>query len=288
MKGKIFVASALMAAAVLVSGPANAGCSPTKEFDLSLINANYWLYFPVGADKDPAAVIGRFWAAGNFAGTNNTTSGPSGLSCPDDTFVRDFGDFFAISGSHGGDAGAGPCDPAGCPTGNLIILVQTKSTDGTKAYYSVGRISETPQPAWDFTRTGSDWNIIEIPRPKVILPSAGTATFNVVVAPPEANSATAVFHSATDDNFLPTGTITAYQLVTFTGVADPGRAAGSWTNAPAGGLVVTTNPAVTGLALPCPAGQHVYLANRPVFDNGQFAGDYVSASVDIRDRKSVV
>lgn len=284
MKGKTFLALAVLAVAVVASGPANAGCNPSKEFSLAFFDSgNYDLVIPAGADADVAAgVIGRLWAPGAYT----TTGDQSGLGCPDTLWLYPpaGAGSLTIYGSNGSDLGNGQCDTAVCPAGGLIVLVQTKATNGSNAYYTVGRVVETfSAPGFDYARTASDWSMVPIPRPRVTVPTpsaSGTVSLNVVLDAPAAPGLNA-FHAPAADGFSATGTVTGYNLVSFTGAADPGReASAGWTPVPSGN-VPTTAPSANGIVLACPVGQHVFLANRLSLDNGQVLSDYVSASTDI-------
>jgi hypothetical protein len=75
---------------------------------------------------------------------------------------------------------------------------------------------------------------------------------------------------------LANGTITGYQIVSFTGAADPGRDA--TTNWVALGAPLTTTSPSGSFTLDCTSLSKVFLATRVVFDNGAFSTDYVSAS----------
>jgi hypothetical protein len=279
MKGKIFGALAIAAVAVIATGPVQAGCSPaSKEFSLGYGDSgNFDLVFPASANSDiSTAVIGHIWQPGAFA----TTGDLSGGGCNDTLWLYppSGAGTMTIYGSNGSDLGNGVCDTQVCPAGGEIVVVQTTSTDGKNAFFAAGRVAETPQPAFDYARTQSDWAMVPIPRPKVTVPTpsgSGSVSINVTLDPPAS-----AFHAPAADAQQATATISGYQLVSFTGLADPGRAAGLWTNIPSGNIA-TTAPAGNGIVVPCPLGQHVFIANRPVFDGGQLSGDYVSASTDI-------
>lgn len=284
MKGKIFSALVIAVAAAITTGPANAGCANPKDFSLAYGDSgNFDVVFQATDDTTvTGAVIGRLWQPGARATTGDETA----TGCADNLWLQppSGAGTYTIFGENGGDIGTGGvCDSAVCPANGLIIVVQTKSLTGASASYTVGRTSEgTNFPAFDFARSGSDWNMVDIPRPEVTVPTPGGASLSVNVK--VAGPATA-FHSAAADGFSPNGTITGYQLVMFTGGSDPGREAGLWSNVPSGFLAPSAGAGTadsTGtVTVACPAGVHVFLANRPIFDGGQFSGDYVSASTDI-------
>jgi hypothetical protein len=271
MKGKIIVALAAAAVALTATGPVNAGCNPTKEFaTLGFADNSYVINFQATDDQNVAgAVIGRLWQAGQRATTGESTGG----GCPDDVWLIGGG----IYGSNGGDLGFGICDTTACPAGNLIAVVQTKSLDGTKASYTAGRVSEGGVIAFDYARTGGDWNMVDIPRPRVTVPTTGVGGargLNVAYTLP-VDLPDAAFHSAASDSLLSTGTITGYQLKTFTGAADPGRDAALWANAPGSSLLTTTAPSGS-ITVDCTGLGKVFVATQVVFDSGQFSSDYVS------------
>jgi hypothetical protein len=282
MKGKIVLALAVVAVAVVASGPVNAACNPTKEFQLGYGDPTYDLIFPAGADTTiQGAVIGHLWAPGSFATTGDTSV--PGNGCVDTYWLYppSGGGAMTIYGSNGGDLAnpdiAGACDTVVCPAGALIAMVQTQAVNGSNAYYTVGRVSEgsTGAPLFNFALSGSDWQLVPIPRPNVTSSSHTLVdvTVDVALDPPGP-----AFHTSATDAFPATGTITSYQLVTFLGGADPGRAAGAgWVAA--GAPIATTTPTAQGRVLACPAGSSIFLANRVIVDG--VPSDYVSASVRV-------
>jgi len=294
MKGKIIVALAIVAVALTVTGPANAGCAPvSKEFVLAFsdpFGSNYINFAPTDDQNLSGAVIGRLWQPGAFATTNDTAGG----GCPDHFWLIDQTSATpaggpnqkTIFGSNGSDFGNGFCD-TGCFNGGLIVVVQTKSIDGTKGRYVAGRVLETSisTAAFDFARAGdgtpaTDWNVVDIPRPRVTVPVTGVGGArgaNIQVDLPAA-----AFHAPAADALTANGTITGYQLVTFTGTGtDPGREAALWTNVPVGGLLTTTSPSGS-ITLDCSnVANKVYVATGVVFDSGAFSSDYVSQSTQV-------
>jgi hypothetical protein len=285
MKGKIFAALAIAVVAVIAIGPVNAGCEGNdKAFGLAFgDNGNWDVFFqgphlvggqPVAADAtDLVSIIGRHWQPGAFATTSNFPN------CPDDwwLFPPTGAGTYTIFGDNGSDIGSGgACTTAVCPNGALILVLQTKSTDGKSASYVAGRVLElTLFPTFDYAREGANWNMVDIPRPRVTVPVTGVGGSrgaNIQVDLP-----TSAFHSPAADALTANGTITGYQLVSFTGAADPGRdATANWTNV-AGGLLTTSSPSGS-VTLDCTSLSKVFLATRVVFDNGAVSSDYVSAS----------
>src|SRR6185436_4438358 len=117
---------------------------------------SYDIVFPANADIDVGAgVIGRLWQPGERATTGENTGG----GCPDSMWLYppSGAGSMTIFGSNGADLGSGVCDTALCPVDQLLAFVQTKSMDNSKAYYTVGRVSETVPLPFDFARTGHDW-----------------------------------------------------------------------------------------------------------------------------------
>jgi hypothetical protein len=277
MKGKIFVAVAVVAVAVMAGGAANAACNPSKEFALAYYGTDKFINFAVTDNQDTTgSIIGRVWGAGARA----TTGDAPGL-CDDQSYILDGGpNQKTIFGSNGADLGTGTCD-TGCWTTPLILLVQTKSLDGSTASYVVGKSAEFSGPNFDFSRAdGGDWNMIQIPKPNVTASSrtATDVTVDVSLDPP-----TNAVRTAAADAFPAPSVISGYQLVTAAGGADPGREQALWVPVPGQTTVPTSAGPSTrgGVVLACPAGTSIWIANRPVFDNGQFSGDYVSAGVRI-------
>jgi hypothetical protein len=273
MNGKIALTLAALAVAVMAGGPVSAGCNPSKEFQLAFGDSgNFDIFFPADADINvTGAVIGHIWTPGARA----TTGDQSLASCDDFLWLYppSGAGSMTIYGSNGSDLGNGLCDTTACPAGGFLALVQTKSTDNSKAYYTVGRVSETAPLAFDFARTQENWNAVQIPKPMVFSMSRnqGVAQAGATVAPPDA-----AFHAPAADAFPASGTITGYQLVTFTafmGTPDPGREAALWT--PVGAPLPSSNPSGF-VTFPCPDQFDVFLASRPIIDG--FLTDYVSAS----------
>lgn len=288
MKGKIFAALAIAALAVSATTSVNAGCNPSKEFWLAFTDVgSQYINFNVGEEQDiNGAVIGHVWQPGARATTGDTSGG----GCPDNTWLIDensatpaggAANQATIFGSNGNDLGNGLCDTAACPAGALLVVIQTKMTDGSSASYTVGRVLEgSASPLFDFSRSASDWNMVAIPRPEVTSSSRTATDVTLGLA---FNATDAAFHAASADSLLSKDTITAYQLVTSSAAADPGRDAASWTNA---GTAVATFPldaqsgkVVGSVTATCPAGTSIWVATRPVIDG--FATDYVSAAVRV-------
>jgi len=268
------IAGVLVVAGVVTD--ASAGCNPTKDFKLAFSEeGDYFVNCPAEAVCSVAGGVlkGRFWQAG-ARGTAN-----EGVACPEATYIFESGPGqFTIFGQSGGDIlGTGPCDNTGCVVGAQVILVQTLSTNGAKAYYAAGKVNELVGE-WRYNRGGTDWAMTEIPRPRVSSSSraGNTVTLNVNFDPPTGAHGEA-------DAFARNSILSGYQVVRFEGNADPGRLPGAWTNL---GSVAPVNESgdtpVLGIGAVCAGTTNdVFVAMRPIFDGGQFAGDYVGASTRV-------
>jgi len=281
MNRKSLIAFGIVGALALagVVTDASAGCNPPKPFTLGFAPAgDYKIDMPADANTVIGGPIlkGRFWQAGNRAGANE------GAACPEPTYLVDSGGGdITIFGLSGGDIlGTGPCDNQGCVAGPMVILIQTLSNDGARALYSVGKVSENTD-GHDYSRGGTDWTQVDVPRPRVSNSSraGNTVTLNVNLDPPVGAHGEA-------DVFARNSILSGYQLVRFEGPADPGRLAGAWTNL---GSVQPVNEngdtPVVGVGAVCAGStgtpNDVFVAMKPVFDGGQFVGDYVGASTRV-------
>jgi len=254
---------------------ASAACNPTKDFKLAFSEeGDYFINCPAGADCTIGGpnLKGRFWQAG-ARGTAN-----EGATCPEATYlVQIAADQITIFGQSGGDIlGTGPCDNVGCVAGAQVTLLNTISLDGTKAYYAVGKVNETVGE-FRHNRGGTDWAMTEVPRPRVTNSSRGgnTVTVNLSFDAPTGAHGEA-------DGFSRSSILSGYQVVRCEALVDCGRLPGAWT--PLGAVIPVSEGGATlgGLGAVCGGTtQDVFLAMRPVFDSGQFSGDYVGASTRI-------
>ena len=262
---------------------ASAACSPAKPFTLAFTpNGDYKVDCPADANCIVGGPVlkGRFWQAGNRAAANEGALG----FCPEWIYLYNISDreftIFGLSGCDPDVVCEFTCDNHGCVTGPMVILIQTLSYDGTKAYYSVGKVSEN-QDGHDYSRGGTDWLQVEVSRPRVTASSrvGNTVTMNFAMDGPVGAHGEA-------DGFARNSILTGYQLVRFEGPADPGRLAAAWTDL---GSVVPVNEngdtAVIGVGFDCAGVQgtpnDMFVAMKPVFDDGQFVGDYVGASTRV-------
>lgn len=265
-------AAAAIALAGMVSD-ASASCVPTKDFKLAFGAENHYLVFPAGTNTTIGGGVlkGRFWQGGARGSSNE------GTLCPEVSYMTDDGTGITVFGQMGGDVFGVPCDNAGCAVGSMILLIQTLSNDGTKAYYATGKVLEL-NSEYDYSRTGTDWQVTEIPRPRV---SSSSRAGNTVNLNANFNPPTGAHGEA--DSIPRNQILTGYQVVRFEGLADPGRLPGAWTNI---GSVIPVNESgdtpVIGLAAVCSGTTNdVFVAMRPVYDNGQFSSDYVGASTRV-------
>lgn len=253
---------------------ASAACNPTKDFKLAFGSADHNMVFPAGTNSviGGGVLKGRWWQAGNRGAANESGN------CPEQTYLLDQGGgLITVFGQSGGDVlGTGACLNFGCPAGAMVLLVQTLSTDGTRAYYAVGKVNEIGGE-FDFGRGNVDWPVVEIPRPRVTSSSRGgsTVTLNLSFDPPAGAHGEA-------DGFARSSILTGYQVVRFEGSADPGRDSASWQNIGAVIPVTETGATLGGFGAVCGGTtDDVFIAMRPIFDGGQQAADYVGASTRI-------
>jgi hypothetical protein len=279
MSRRILILGAVAVIAVAgIASDANAACNPTKDFKLAFGGGgDRFLNFPPDANTviGGGVLKGRFWQGGARGAVNEGAPG----DCPEATYMLETApQQLTIFGQSGGDVlSTGPCVNVGCPAGTMVIVIQTLSNDGTNAYYAAGKVTEG-LGEFDFGRTGVDWTVTPIARPRVSSSSraGNTVTLNVALDGPTGAHGEA-------DGFARNSILSGYQIVRFEGLADPGRQAASWTNV---GSVVPVNEngdtPVIGLGAVCAGTTNdVFVAMRPVFDGGQFSGDYVGASTRV-------
>lgn len=276
MNRRILILGAAAAIALAgFSSDASAACNPTKDFKLAFgAGGDHFMLFPADANTTIGGGVlkGRFWQGAARGAANE------GLACPESSYLLETGPGqLTIFGQSGGDVIGSLCDNVGCPAGNMIIVIQTTSNDGSKAYYAAGKVNETVGE-FDYGRGGVDWQVTEVARPRVTNSSRGgsTVTLNVAMDGPTGAHGEA-------DAYAPNSILTGYQLVRFEGLADPGRNPAAWTNL---GSVIPVNaagstPAVGVGAVCSGTTQDVFVAMRPVYDGGQFLGDYVGASTRV-------
>lgn len=275
MNRKLLIAIGAVALIALgvAATDANAQCPNAKQFNLAFgATADAVLVFPSDANRAVGGGVlkGRFWQSGA------RTTHNEGTDCPESSYmVSDADGASTIFGFLNGDWGQGQCGGTGCPTGTMIMLIQTLSNDGSKAYYAVGKTAETD--GFDFGRGGGNWPVVEMPRPKVTVSSRAVPNVNLDLS----FDSPALGSRGESDAFPAESILSGYQIVRFVGTTDPGRNPAQW-------QVVEVVPATstgairTSFVVDCTnTAADVFVATRPIFDGGQFAADYVSASTRV-------
>jgi len=273
MNRKLLIAIGIVGLVALgaAATDANAVCDG-KGFQTAFGAGMTYLTFPPDADMTIGGpnLRGRFWQTGNRA------NGNEGTGCPEATYMLDMGGGnLAIFGNMGGDVlGTGPCLNAGCPVGSMILVVSTKSTDGTKSYIAMGQISEDAS-GFDFGRLpGGNWIVAEAPRPKVTTSGRAGSTVNLNV---HFDAPSVYAHGELAPELLLTG----YQVFRVNSNTDPGR-----TPAPWGAAIQTVAAGSTGadipLAIDCSAvTTDVFIGTRAVYNGGQFTSDDISGATRV-------
>lgn len=146
----------LVLAGIGASFPVLANCLPTKRF--STWGQGGYFYIHTLPASTNTQILGRFWQPGAFATTNDQ-------SCSDPNWLR----IYSPDPTHpwyiSGELGGPGCSTVGCPTSEMVVLLEDKSANGQDAFFAVGRVDETSS-GWmpfDFSRTGRDWNLVRIP-----------------------------------------------------------------------------------------------------------------------------
>ena len=283
MNRKFSIALAVVGVLVLgaVATDANAACNPSQPFSTVFGPGDEfsWIAFPADADTQIGGpnLRGRFWQAGNRTAANET-------GCPDAAYMYNGPNPGEIGVF--GELGAGfdplpTCDNAGCPTdgSSLILLVQTRSTDGARSYFAVGKVAQV-NGRFDFwsIEPNVNWAVLGSPRARVTTSSRQPPNVTVNI---HLDAPTTYAHSPA--GVPKEGIITGYQVFRATGNADPGRnpATGGWT------LVQTITTSATGadlngLVIDCSnTASDVFLGTRAIFDGGQFTQDDISEATRI-------
>lgn len=260
-----WVGLAGIVAATLLSAPAaSASCIGQTFSQINYTGPGRYHYvdFPPTATRTWTSIIGRFWSPGQYGSTGEQ-------GCDESRWLIPYpSPRYYINGTFG----AMGCT-SGCPDGEMIVLLQDKSTNGAEAYFAVGRIDETASqvPAFDFSRIGRDWLLRTIP-PPTVTGAGGGDPFPVGIS----------FRDPADAFFaLPsvpaTSTITAFHVYRRVGHSDPReRTSGAWEfveRVPYEGGITSAI-----IELRCPWDVSVvHLAAALEFDNGQVLTDYVSS-----------
>ncbi len=251
--------------ATAVTVPANASCLIPKSFtQLSPTNGYHYVVMPAGVTDTAASRIGRFWQPGQYAATGEGTCDERYwlLPCPG-CVPGAPGPVFQVDGVLGGME----CN-SGCPAGEMVVLLEETSADGTNAFLAVSRVTEQGgDPAFDFARIGRDWTLRPIPSPIVVSTTGG----QVFYAQLRFDDPAPAFYGLA--GVPASGTITAFHL--FRGGPGATRDRATWQfvkRIPHFGGVTTDT-----VTLECPAdGLGVPLAAALELDNGQVVTDYVS------------
>ena len=274
---------ALAVVGVLVLGAwatdAKAQCNPAKIFNTAFgAGGDSYIIFPADADTTVGGpnLRGRFWEPGNRTLKNE------GSACPEATYMLvdppPPAHGVGIFGQMGGDVlGTGPCVNLGCPVGSMILLIQTKSTDGTKSYFAIGRVNEDAS-GFDFSTVdpGQNWTVGESPRARIT--NSGRAGTNVNV---NIHFDAPSLYSHAPSGVADETVITGYQVFRVNSNTDPGRNPAAW-GSPIQTVPTTASGADIPLSIDCSAvSTDVFLGTRAVFDGGQFAADDISQATKI-------
>lgn len=258
----------LLLALVTAVLPAGAACFDKTFGQLTHDLGYFYVRFPAAAATDATSVVGRFWTPGQRSTASEGTCTESSwlVSCPGCSPGAP-GEVYYLDG----DLGAACA--LGCPSAELVTLVETKSVDGTNAWFAAARVTENPSRFYDFdyARVLRDLDLVEIPRPEVLSSGSGPL-FPVTIR----------FRDPADGFFglsgVPaSGTITAFLL--YEDATPPSsRLASAWPQVNrfpyTGGVTQGTHWATCP-----PAGVGTTLAAALEFGNGEVATTYVSRSV---------
>ena len=260
LAGVVFLACVSSASATL------ANCLPTKEFS-SLYGSPYvYLQTPATAVNTHASMVGRFWQPGAYASTGEQ-------GCPDTVWL---GQVSAHTWYINGTLGAAGCSTTGCPSGEMIVSLEDRSTDGLQAFFTVGRVDETSFfPEFDFSRTGEDWNLVPFPRPQ-----GGPGTTGEVFYWPFSISDPAPgFHGL--PGAQPQNTITAFLLYRTTPGGAQTRERSAWTFVERYPYAGGATSGVATLVCPPLASGLLYVAAAIEFDHGQVISHHVSGAFPV-------
>lgn len=255
--------------AVLAAPLSGATCAPAKTFSQWDATAAVYRYTYFQAAQTNASVIGALWQTG-ARGTAN-----EGSSCEDSSWLN----FYAGTGKwyingflNGLDPQGELCQPTGCPQGDMTIVVEAPRGNG--AEFGVTRIDETP-PAFivfNYSRAGS-LHTQDIPRPSVTSSSRTGPSVAVQFSLAGRDSAYAGLSPVAES-------ISAYRIVRFKGNADPGRDSSLWVLEQS--LPYESSGVTGSLAIDCAdTTEDQFLATQISYDDGQYLGALVSASVRI-------
>jgi len=280
MNRKFSIAFATIGILVLgaATTDASAQCANAKDFKTAFgEGGDSYIVFPPDADTTVGGpnLRGRFWQAGARTLHNE------GAACPESTYLipndlvpaNSVGVFGALNGDYWG----APCINQGCPTGTMVLLIQTRSTDGARSYFAVGKVTET-SGGFDFSTIdpGQNWVVAESPRARVTTSGRAGGNVNVNL---HFDAPSLYAHGATPTD--ETSTITGYQIFRVNSNTDPGRNPAAW-GAPIQTVPTTAGGADIPLVVDCSAvTTDVFFGTRAQFDGGQFAADDISQATRI-------
>lgn len=292
------VAFALVVAVAIATAPvAKAQCSPAQVFGsvgLAMGGAEQ-VDVTAGVAHNAGLEIGRFWAAANSNNANNF-----GGTCPSTNVVTadSWWDLVAGGPKRGiqGAITGGTCTASSCPstvTDQMVWVVEDFGPTGPPgvgdtAFWIGFRVDSPGGQAgrvWDLAKVSGNPTVnmtlpfLEFPTAVVTSSLRDTisggvdTTQNYVDAGPNMHSATGAGNTPLPDN----STIVSYDICTFFGGGDPGRARQNWncdTHVPYANAGVVGNQ----FEVPCPnTVSDMYLAIGLTFDGG--AGPDVLSSL---------
>jgi hypothetical protein len=210
MRKLTILAVALAVAAIGFAADAQATCNPNKTAATFNAIEGRFYYFEAPADANVASLVGHWWQLGAYAAANDTPSTTDRWAY----FFEGNPAFGSINNQMGSYANTG------CPAGNLITTLHVTTASGGAAFIAM-TIDETPatDPGFDYSRLGTV-SMAAIPRLGVASSSRNATNVDLNVNVPPTNAG-AVGPSAST-------AIAGYDIVSFAGTADPGRAASNW------------------------------------------------------------
>jgi len=260
----------LTAVVVALASPALAGCTPNKNAgqNSSDVNGYGYTFFVGGASQNYSDMVGRFWQPGFRSTINEGTYDVSQWMLDYRGYSPNAFEMNAVLG----DASVNLC-----PSGELVVVIQSANTNGKGALFAVGRVTELsgPQTDFDFTRTSLHWDMTPVSAPPMNASKVGTVlTLNATLPDPAA-----VFHGLTGVQY--TGTITGMRLMRAAGTTTPGPAAANWTYTGSTGVAGAAFGPFTFDCSTLPAGQDLYYAVQLQFVDNVLA-DMVGTPTQIK------
>lgn len=254
-----------VALAVVAAPLAEATCAPAKRFSQWDASSATYAYTNFQQPQTNAAIIGALWQTGARSAANE------GSGCEDTSWLNPYAGQWYINGFLNGlDPQGDLCQPTGCPSGDMTIVVEAPRSGGG-AEFGVTRVGETSF-GFNYSTAGT-LNTADIPRPNVSSSGRSGTNVNINFTLPGRDSA---YAGAAPVNQA----ISSYRIVRFRGNADPGRGSGQWS------LLQSfpyNSAGVSGsLTIDCAdTTQDEFIATQVSYDNGQYLGALVSQSVRI-------